>query len=394
MPSVDPSIEAVLRKAPLTGCQLREARHTDAYVEARRAMEICNACRYCEGFCAVFPAMTRRRDFADADLNYLANLCHGCRACFYSCQYAPPHEFGINVPKVFAEVRLRSYEQYCWPKPLGRLFRRNGSIVASAMAVGTIVSVLLALWLIDGAVLFQPARHPGAFYAIVPYWIMMSLAGAASLFALTSVTIGAMAFWRDVAGRQQVHARSVRAAMYDALSLRNLDGGAGQGCNDRDESYSKARRYFHHAMFYGFALCFAATCVATVYDHILGRKAPYDFWSIPVQLGLWGGIGLLVGTSGLAWVKVRGDPMPTSASAAGSDNALLILLALTALTGLLLLALRGTAAAGILLAVHLGNVVTLFVAIPYSKMIHGIYRSAALLYSALESDSETRRSSP
>jgi citrate/tricarballylate utilization protein len=105
-------------------------------------------------------------------------------------------------------------------------------------------------------------------------------------------------------------------------------------------------------------------------------------------------MGLLVGTSGLAWVKVRGDPTPTSASAAGSDNALLILLALTALTGLLLLALRGTAAAGILLVVHLGNVVTLFIAIPYSKMIHGIYRSAALLYSALESDSETRRSSP
>ena len=25
--------------------------------EARRAMEVCNACRYCEGFCAVFPAL-------------------------------------------------------------------------------------------------------------------------------------------------------------------------------------------------------------------------------------------------------------------------------------------------------------------------------------------------
>ena len=25
--------------------------------EARRSMEICNACRYCEGYCPVFPAM-------------------------------------------------------------------------------------------------------------------------------------------------------------------------------------------------------------------------------------------------------------------------------------------------------------------------------------------------
>jgi len=29
--------------------------------EVNRVMQICNACRYCEGFCAVFPAMTRRR---------------------------------------------------------------------------------------------------------------------------------------------------------------------------------------------------------------------------------------------------------------------------------------------------------------------------------------------
>ena len=28
--------------------------------EVARQLQICNACRYCEGFCAVFPAMTRR----------------------------------------------------------------------------------------------------------------------------------------------------------------------------------------------------------------------------------------------------------------------------------------------------------------------------------------------
>ena len=61
-------------------------------------MTICNACRYCEGFCAVFPAMELRRTFTDQDLKYLANLCHNCRGCYYACQYAPPHEFNLNVP--------------------------------------------------------------------------------------------------------------------------------------------------------------------------------------------------------------------------------------------------------------------------------------------------------
>ena len=94
-------IDTVVASAP-AGCTLRSERSKSLYLDARRAMEICNACRYCEGFCAVFPAMTLRREFTDGDLNYLANLCHNCRGCFYSCQYAPPHEFGVNVPKLFA----------------------------------------------------------------------------------------------------------------------------------------------------------------------------------------------------------------------------------------------------------------------------------------------------
>ena len=52
--------------------------------EAGRQLVICTACRYCEGFCAVFPAMERRRSFAPADLTYLANLCFDCRGCFYA----------------------------------------------------------------------------------------------------------------------------------------------------------------------------------------------------------------------------------------------------------------------------------------------------------------------
>ena len=70
--------------------------------EADRLMTVCNSCRYCEGLCAVFPAMEMRRAFPDGDLNYLANLCHGCGACYYDCQFAPPHEFNVNVPKTLA----------------------------------------------------------------------------------------------------------------------------------------------------------------------------------------------------------------------------------------------------------------------------------------------------
>ena len=88
--------------------------------EVARQLQICNACRYCEGFCAVFPAMTRRLEFGKADIHYLANLCHNCGACLHACQYAPPHEFAVSVPRAMARVRGKTYVDYAWPRGLRR----------------------------------------------------------------------------------------------------------------------------------------------------------------------------------------------------------------------------------------------------------------------------------
>ena len=87
------------------GFDLKTLLDPKASQEVARVMQICNACRYCEGFCAVFPAMTRRRHFNEGDVGYLSNLCHNCGACYHACQYAPPHEFGVNVPQAFAAAR-------------------------------------------------------------------------------------------------------------------------------------------------------------------------------------------------------------------------------------------------------------------------------------------------
>ena len=73
-------------------------------------MTVCNSCRYCEQYCPVFPAMELRTSFAAGDLAYLANLCHNCGECLYACQYAPPHEFGINVPKTLAIARKLGWQ--------------------------------------------------------------------------------------------------------------------------------------------------------------------------------------------------------------------------------------------------------------------------------------------
>ena len=124
--------------------------------EVARQMQICNACRYCEGFCAVFPAMARRLQFdSKADLNYLANLCHNCGACLHACQYAPPHEFMVNVPQAMAKVRMETYTDFAWPAPLGKLYKNNGLTVSLAAAFGLALFLVLTV-LSTGKLLHEP----------------------------------------------------------------------------------------------------------------------------------------------------------------------------------------------------------------------------------------------
>jgi citrate/tricarballylate utilization protein len=346
--------------------------------EGARVLAICNACRYCEQYCPAFQAMEERRTFATADLHYLANLCHGCGECLYACQYAPPHEFAINVPQTFARVRVDSYERYAWPAALAGLFRRQGVTTALLLAAFFSAVLLGATWLTNGAAL----RAPGAaadFYAVVPHAVMAAVFGGAGLLVVAALAVGIVRCRRDFrAARVSAHATARdgerRAALGDVLTLRHLHVG-GQDCVTSLEHRTPWRRLLHHATFYGFALCFAATCVATLY-HFTGSPAPYAYTSVPVLLGTAGGIGLVVGPAGL--LLQRRDSRLSDPTERGLDRCFLVLLLLTALTGLLLLALRAGPLMGCLLAVHLGVVLALFVTLPYGKFVHGLYRAAAL----------------
>ena len=357
--------------------------------EAERILTICNACRYCEGFCAVFPAMELRRSFAARDLVYLANLCHNCRGCYYACQYAPPHEFGVNVPKTFSALRVETYQDFAWPKFLGGLFQRNGLAVSLITLVSVAVVGLLTFLVQDPSVLFSAQSGQGAFYVIVPYLLMVVPASVLGLFILVAFAIGFQRFWRDTGGtwRELVNLRALAVASWDALRLRYLEGG-GHGCNYPDERFSYARKWLHQLTFFGFVLDFAATTVAALYHHYWRWEAPYPYVSLPVVLGTLGGVGMLVGTAGLLWLKRDSDPEPIDHSTLGIDVSFLVLLFLTSLTGLLLLALRETAAMGMLLTIHLGVVLALFMSLPYGKFVHAIYRYAALVKYALERQKE------
>lgn len=360
------------------------------FEEAARQLTICNACRYCEGYCGVFPALELRTELKLADVTYLANLCHDCQACLQACMYAPPHDFGVNIPAILQTAREASYVEYAWPRRVGSAvwYHPYLSVLISTM-VGLGLAILVAFAL-GGAGLFGGRTGPGAFYSVIPWLAMLVPASVMSVFIIAVLTGSLATFWRS--GRGAGGAPSPRVwwgAILDAGRLRYL-GGGGPGCYYPDgRAPSASRRRFHHLVLYGFAGDFAATVAAAIQQDLLGQLPPYPLLSVPVLLGGLGGLALIIGCSGLIYIEFKAWRLTTDLPSP-QDAAFLVLLNLVAITGMLLLAFRGTAAMGMLLSVHLATLVGLYFTLPYGKFVHGAYRFAALLRNRLEMSLDDR----
>ena len=346
----------------------------EPFQEARRQVEICNACRYCEGYCAVFPALQRAYSFSDGDLTQLANLCHNCRGCYYACQYTEPHAFDINLPRVLAELQKETWQAHAYPRGFAKLFARSG-VAITALAVASFAGLFA---------LSQAVGQTGGagFYAYISHGLMVAIFTPAFVLPLLTLAVSLRSYWQTIGGGS-VQLVDITQALKYAGDLRNLSGGQAEGCNYEDEDkFSQTRRYCHQAVVYGFLLCFASTSSGTVLHYGFGMEAPYGLFSLPKLFGVPGGVLLAVGSAGLAWLKTRADKNLGAPAYWSGEMAFVLLLCAVAVTGLVLYAATGTAWVAWLLPLHLGTVLTLFLLTPYSKMAHGFYRLAALTHEA------------
>lgn len=342
--------------------------------ETKRQVNICNACRYCESLCSVFPAISQKRAFSDTDITQLANLCHNCRGCYYACQYTAPHEFAINIPKALAEVRQESWQQYATPKIAATYFHQHGS----AMALLLIVTLALFIGLFQ---IIVPS-HGAGFYGVLSHNMMISLFIPAFVFPVISMAISIRRYWQSIGGAR-LRLQHIKIALVSVAQMKNLAGGHGDGCNFEDEDrFSHTRRRLHQAVMYGFLLCFGATSSATVFHYALQWPAPYTLLSLPKLLGLSGGIALCIGTLGMAALKLKADKTLSDPRVWGGEMGFILLLFVVSASGLALYVFGSSQYLSALLAFHLAAVLTFFLLMPFSKMVHGFYRLAALLYNA------------
>jgi citrate/tricarballylate utilization protein len=369
----------------------------DLFAEAERQLNICNSCRYCEGYCAVFPALERRTVLETGDITQLASLCHDCRACFQACMYAPPHEFAVDPPAILTAVRRASYRHYLpspgWMRP-GRLgpawlrrawlrrawLRRawrdgRGARATAAIGVGAALLALIAVTEGIGALL----RHRGP-YQVIPYPALLVTVALPTAWSAAVMLRAVTGYWHDTHGplRDLANWRALATALRRAARLEYLRGG-GAECPYPGDDPSPARRRLHAAVAWGFATCFAATVAAAFLQDVLGMGPPYPLLSAPVILGTAGGISMLAGCAGLMMLKQRDDPPPSA-----GDYGLIIGLGLLALTGMLTLVFRDTPAYGLILIAHLATIVISFAIAPYTRMVHAVYRFLAIVADVLE----------
>ena len=349
--------------------------------EADRQLSICNACRYCEGYCAVFPALELRTAFTAGDITYLANLCHDCRGCYQACMYTDPHPFAVDLPKLFTELRTETYVENAVPRSLGRAFLKSSHalVVATVIALAVVIVALFASDGVDN--LTGPQLGAGAFYRVIASWAMIGTGLILGLFAVCVVGVGVARYWRSIGGtwREASRLRLWRTAVWEAASLRWLDGGSDDCYVPDPGTPSPWRRRFHHLVAYGFGFAFLATIAAAVAEHFLGKLPPYPWASVPVISGLLGGVMIIVGCLGMLKTRHPVDPGQGSLGIT-----FIVLLLVTAASGCLLLILRESSVMGLLLAFHLVCVFALFLTVPYGKFVHAFYRFAALLKSAGE----------
>jgi citrate/tricarballylate utilization protein len=342
----------------------------ELFVEAERQLNVCNSCRYCEGYCPVWPTLETTTELGRGDLLHLSNLCHDCQDCFTACMYTAPHEFALNPPELFSAVRLETYREYAWPP---RPAWARGPRGIAALAVVVIVVVIALAALLHGDASSTPsAASP---YRLIPHWVLVGIVSAPVIWGVVITAVAACRYWRDVHGplRELGRPATWLLALADGARLRYMRGG-GAECTYPREEPSGRRRGYHTLLLAGLLLCFASTIAAGVQEEFLGWQPPYPFLSVPPLTGTVGGIAMIAGCAGLLIGKRESPDALAAPGMRRADYLLLSSLLVLAATGLLVLALRSTPLFTAILVIHLVSVLTCFAVAPYTKFMHFVYR--------------------
>ncbi|MEM3714077.1 MAG: hypothetical protein QXF82_03930 [Nitrososphaeria archaeon] len=336
----------------------------DIIAEAARQLTICNACRYCEGYCDVWDAIEIRREFSPHDVLHLANLCHDCRDCFYACPYIPPHEFAINIPKIMKESRMISYKQFVFPKAFRWILDR----FAQTYFILTFL-IFLALMtyvvFLHGATIFYKSYLP--MQLLFPPYIFLLLEYSMYAYVFILWYIEGSKYWKYISKGAKVEIKSVFKALGDVFLHKNFRGG-GTGCAYPYDKGNYFRLVAHALVMFGFIIDWVGILF-------------YPFVSLSfILLYLLGSLMMFAGSVTLLIMSGLADKNVDTEGISSFSGAFLLL----SVSGILFFLFLPTPTWTIFFLIRVSSVGSIFLLAPFSKFIHPIFRFLSLVWNRQE----------
>jgi quinone-modifying oxidoreductase subunit QmoC len=367
------------------------------------AAKRCFQCATCSVVCPISPARApfprkemlwaawglRDRLLASPDVW----LCHGCTDCSASCPR------GANPGDVLAAVRACAVEHYATPRFMGRALATPRALPL-LLATPAIALAAILVWGDGFEAAFPTAlRHESWFGHFLPMLAVEALFIATAIAAIAASVVGLRRFWRDLVAALPAPGDGPAAGLWPALrtTLREIvlhsrfaqcESGA-------------SRRLHHQLIFWGTLALFVTTALVCVGLYaapaILGAdlRLPMSLGNPIKLLGVAGGLALCAGL--LLRLAARSRDAEAEGATTYHDRLLLWTLLGIGLTGLAAAALRAAspdpgvasaasntlsatvAAAVAIYVAHLVGVWLLMVSLPFSKLAHLLYRTAALV---------------
>ncbi len=294
-------------------------------------------------------------------------LCHQCNDCTVRC----PRD--ARPGDVMQSLRSMAVERLAVPAWLGRL-------VGGARWSWPLLFVLpLLFWI---AVLYALGSLPDVprvpigqliYEEVVPHWLIYLVYIPVAGLVVLAAAASAWRFWNSLEGAKDRRGSFILAAIGALWEIATHKRFA------KCEA-AAPRRWGHFWLMWGFAGALVATTLAIValylmHDYPLPLDHPFKW------VGNAAAAMLLVGG-----VLILGHRLKEGGQAGKStayDNFFLATVLLVVVTGVLSelgrFAFRPGLAVGIYV-VHLGSILTLFATFPYSKFIHFVYRTLALIH--------------
>ncbi|MEM3193054.1 MAG: hypothetical protein QXO75_07360 [Nitrososphaerota archaeon] len=329
--------------------------------EAIRQMSICNACRYCEGYCAVWDAIEFKFVLNEGYIYHLANLCHDCRDCFYACPFnEPEHEFKLNIPKVLGQVRVDTYTANVRPKFLK--FALEKPILVTTLSTFIAVAVAVIYASLFGLSKFSVLPMT----AIIPDFLFKSITILVYFYTIVIWSWEGLSYWFKINEKAHLNASGLIRGIWDAIYHTNFRGG-GTGCKVPDQKNRYFRLTTHSLVLFGFI---TALISISFYPDI------YGYVGIAYLLG---SMAVSIGTAGSIYMHLTEKEGSRNQKQSTMDYPFTFLLFLAGITGVLVPISTGTIWFNWNFLIHDALIIVVFLMAPYSKFIHPVFRFISLI---------------